>query len=124
MSQPTLYRCLVIVVELATVNPEELDAVVGSGIMARAHHHPKGGAHLPGVERHRADRHDSEIDGIEPGGVETGVDGRSEHLARSAGVPAHHGQTAATVTSGAGQPYRDIGGEVDIGNAPDAVRAE
>ena len=56
---------LSLVIEFGPIGPEELDAVVGSGVVTGADHDPEGGPEVQGEVGNRTHRDDAQIDGVE-----------------------------------------------------------
>ena len=115
--------------ELVAAGPEELEAVVLVGIVG-------GGDHDAAVEIERADeigesgrRHDAAEERLCAGGAEAGHGRRLEEVAREAGIaPDEKPGTAVELgdsgDGGAGQRGGEFGGQIDVGEPPDAVGSE
>ena len=117
------------VVELVAIRPEELDPVVGGGVV-------RGGDDGAGVRAHVGGEERRGGGGQDAAGIDIGTcreqpcrQGSLEEVARAPGVADdEHGGAAVPGTEGgrrrATEPQSELRGQLDIGNAPDAVRAE
>ena len=119
------------VAELVAVRAEQLDAVVGKGIVRGADHHAQVRAHGAGHHGHGGRRQRAEQPHVHAHAGEAGDQRRFDHVARQAGVLAddHQGPaamiTAEQLSGGQAHAQRDLGGHrVAVGLPANAVGAE
>ena len=120
---------LFVVVELVAVRPEEFDPVVGGGVV-------RGGDDGAGVRSHVGGEERRGGGGQDAAGIDVGAcreqpcrQGSLEQVAGAPGVADdEHGGAAVPGTEGgcrrATEPQSELRGQLEIGDAPDAVRAE
>ena len=121
------------VVELEAAAGEELDAVVGHRVVRGGQHDAEVGSEGLGEVGDARGRQHAEQQDVDARGREAGDHRGLQELPGDAGVAAHHGQRAVPlelaevgehVGGGDGQVQGQAGGEVTVGQAADAVRAE
>ena len=127
-----------VVRELDPAVAEELDAVVGRGVVRGRDHHPEVGVDVADQERARRRRDHPGVEHIDPGGREAGGDRRAQELAADPGVARQHRRRAAprgavlvgVPASGEhrrgrlGEVEGELRGDVAVGEPADPVRAE
>ena len=82
--------------ELVPAAGEELDAVVGHGVVRRRDHHPEVHAELGGEVRNSGRRQDTQHQDVEAGAGQAGHDGRLEELPTGPGITTHDRPRAGT----------------------------
>ena len=122
-----LYRQLQGIVKLLAGCREQLDPVVGPGIVRRRHHGPDRATTL-GFEGDLRRRRDAEADHVESFQSEPVAQRTIEDLGGLTGVPAHHDARDTIGTEhpsrGAAEPGGELGGQFGEGDTSDAVGAE
>ena len=118
-------RLLDVVGQLAAARREQLDAVVGEGVVRRRDHRAR---HALGLRRRRPRRRrqDAEALDVDALGGEAGGQRRLEQRARDAGVAARRRPARRRSTRAAARPEGEgeLGGQLRVGDAADAVGAE
>jgi hypothetical protein len=99
LGKPRLDGLLELVVQLVAAPREELNAVVGHGVVAGRQHHTKIGIAGFGKKRHPGSRQNAESYHIDTGAGQTGHDRGLQELTGSPGIPAN-------------ERYRRISGEL------------
>ncbi len=124
---------LQLVVELVPAAGEELDPVVGHGVVARGEHDTEVGAELGGEEGDRGGRQHAHLEDVDTGAGEARDDGGFQELPGRARVPSDHGGRAVTlegarlgqyVRRGDGEAKSHLGRQIRVGDTAHAVRAE
>ena len=124
--------------QLHSAAGEDLDAVVGGGIVGCRHHDAEVGIHVGDEEGRGRGRQHAGVEHVDAGRCEARLDGSREELARDAGIAgddggeslarglARLGSTALAQDDGSrlGQGESEIGGEGAVGQPPHPVRAE
>jgi len=124
--------------ELATPAGEDLDAVVGRGVVRRRDHHTEVGVTVGDEERERGSRDDPGLEHVDARGGEACGDGRGDEVSGDPGVPGDYcGESLAfgfaslrstalaqDDSSRLGQGERQVGGEDAIGESSHTVRAK
>jgi hypothetical protein len=133
LTHPPLDRVLDVVGQLVTAAGEELDAVVGHGVVAGREHHPEVGAELAGqVGDRRRRQHPDALD-VDTGAGEAGDHGGLEELPRrprvapddrDRPVPRERAGVGEHVGRRDGKVERELRGEVAVRQPADTVGAE
>ena len=124
--------------ELGAAEGEELDAVVGCGVVRRGDHDAEVGVDVRDEERCRGGGDHARVEHVDAGAREPGGHGRGEELTGDAGVAGDdgHGPPSLGATlCGAAALGQDCGArlgeaqgqasrEITVGQAPDTVRTE
>ena len=134
LAEPRLDAVLEVVGQLVATTGEELDAVVGHGIVRGGEHHPDVGAVARGEPRHRRGRENTYPNHVDSGACEPRNDGGLEELAGRTGVTTDDGEgtcplaivssLSQDVSRSHRQVERELGGELTVGQAPHSVGAE
>ncbi len=123
--------CFDVIGQLMTAPGEQLDAVVGHGVVTGREHHAQVGTGLAGEEGQARRRDHPTADHVCAGTGQSGDHGRLEHLPAGPRVTAdqsHRSVPAARqgkhlgCSNGDGQ--RDLGRQITVGQATNAVGAE
>jgi hypothetical protein len=124
---------LQLVGELVPAAGEELDAVVGHGVVARGEHHTEVGAEHPGEVRHRGGGQHADAQDVHTGAGEAGDHRGLQELPGRARIPPDHGygpvaferaRLGEYVRRCHGKPERELGRQIRVGDTAHAVRAE
>ena len=130
LAHPGLDRVLEVVVELDAAPGEELDAVVGHGVVRRRDHDAEVSVHVVDQESHRGGGHDTEPHDVDTGRREARDDGGLKELAAGPGVAPHErhrpvpGERPCLAQDVCGcdrQVESHFSGEFDVRDATDAV---
>jgi hypothetical protein len=126
-----LDRHLLLIGELVAVGSEQLDAVVGEGVVRGRDHHAQVGPQRAGHHRHARRGQRAELAHVHAHAGEAGDQGGLDHVAGQARVLADHHQVAALVAGhehlagGHADPQGDLRRHgMAVGLAADAVGAE
>ena len=131
--QASLDAVLEVVGELVPAPGEELDAVVGHGVVRRREHGTEVGVLLGHEVGDRRGRQHACVPHVDAGRGEAGHRGGGEELARGArvapddrdgAVPVEGAHLTEDVRRGDGEVERELGGDVLVRHTTDAVRAE
>jgi hypothetical protein len=124
---------LELVGQLVTATGEELDAVVGHGVVARGEHHAQVGAEYSGQVRDRRGGQHAHLEHVHARTGEAGHHGRLQELSGRARVPSDD-RLGAMPLEGArlgqyvrrrhGETERELGRQVRVGDTPYTVGAE
>ncbi len=124
---------LQLVGELVAAAREELDAVVGHGVVAGGEHHAEVGAQRTGEIRHRRGGQHTDAQDVHARAREAGHDRGLEEFAGGTGIPADHGgrpvaregaRLGQYVGSRHGEAERELRRQIRVGNAAYTVRPE
>ena len=124
---------LELVVELVAAAGEELDAVVRHGVVAGGEHHAEVGAQRAGEIRHRRGGQHTDPQDVHARAREARHDGGLQELAGRARIAPDHGHRPVALEGARlgehmrrrdRQAERQLGGQVRVGDAAHAVRAE
>ncbi len=134
LAQLRLDAVLELVGELPSACGEELDPVVGSGVVRRGDHHAEVGVEVRDEVGRGRRRDDPGVEHVDAGAREAGSHGRRDELAGHPGIPGDDrdgsspgipGVLAEHVRGGLGQAQGEVGGDgLAVGESADAVRAE
>ncbi len=124
---------LQLVGELVPAAGEELDAVVGHGVVARGEHHTKVGTERSGQVRHRGRRQHTDPQDVHTGAGQARDHGGLEELPgrarvtpddRGRPVPLEGARLGQHVRRGHGEAQRHLRRQVRVGDTAHSVRAE
>ncbi len=124
---------LQLVGELVTTTGEELDAVVGHGVVARGEHHAQVGAERSGQERHRGRRQHTDPQDVHAGAGEARDHGGLQELPgrarvtpddRRRPVSLERARLGQYVRRGHGEAQGHLRRQIRVGDTAHAVRAE
>lgn len=124
---------LQIIGELVPAAGEELDAVVGHGVVAGGEHHAEVGAQLAGEERHRGGGQHTDAQHVDARTGEAYHDGRLQELSGRSRIPPDHRHRLVALEGSRlgeyvcrrdGESERELGRQIRVGDTAHAVGAE
>ncbi len=124
---------LQLVGELVAAAREELDAVVGHGVVAGGEHHAEVGTQRTGEIRHRRGGQHTDAQDVHARAREAGHDRGLEEFTGGPGIPADHGgrpvageraRLGQYVGSRHGEAERELSRQIRVGDAAYTVRPE
>ncbi len=111
--------------QLGALGRQQLDPVVGGGVVRGRDDRPHRRRTLLGQIADPTRGQDPHVDRVDAGGVEPGLEGEREHRAGPPGVPAHQDRAAAQIGAGGmSEGESQLGSEFGPGGTADPVGAE